>query len=134
MTINVIRDRSGKMKHVVHVREHQFAVDESAAVGGEDLGPDPHDLYYSALGVCNAMTVLWLARRKEMPLEDIEVSVDRDASAERHGVYKLAVTLRLGGPLNDEQRAELLAAAEKCPVHKLMTQVTTEVSTVLAEG
>ena len=132
MTITVTRDRSGKMKHVVHVREHQFVVDEPAAVGGEDLGPDPHDLYDSALGVCNAMTVLWLAHRKQMPLEDIEVNVDRDASEERHGLYKLAVTLRLGGPLNDEHRAELLAAAGKCPVHKLMTQVTTEISIALA--
>ena len=134
MTITVTRDRSGKMKHVVQVREHQFPADEPVAIGGEDLGPDPHDLYDSALGVCKAMTVLWLANRKQMPIEDIEVKVDRDASEERHGVYKLAVTLKLGGPLSEAQRAELLAAAEKCPVHKLMTQVTTEITTGLAAG
>jgi len=41
------------------------------------------------------------------------------------------VSLALGGPLDDAQRAELLAVAEKCPLHKLMTTVTTEITTTL---
>jgi putative redox protein len=77
------------------------------------------------------MTVLWYANRKQIPLEDIRVTVERDDSEERKGVYRLAVTLQLGGPLTDAQRRELLAVAEKCPVHKLMTQVTTEITTAL---
>ena len=31
----------------------------------------------------------------------------------------------------DAQLAELEAVAQKCPVHKLMTQVTTEISTTV---
>lgn len=132
MTIRVVRDLSHKMKHTVHVRQHAFAVDEPAANGGEDEGPTPHDVYDSALGACKAMTVLWYAQRKKIPLEDIEVTVERDDSAERQGTYRLRVTLRLGGELSDAQRHELLAVAEKCPVHKLMTTVTTEIRTELA--
>lgn len=131
MTIVVTRDRTAKMKHTVAVRQHALVVDEPAANGGEDLGPTAHDLYDSALGTCKAMTVLWYATRKQIPLEDIEVSVERDDSEERKGSYKLAVTLSLGGPLTDAQRQELLNVAAKCPVHRLMTQVTTEISTVL---
>ena len=71
------------------------------------------------------------ANRKRMPIEDIKVAVDRDDSEERKGIYRLRVTLSLGGPLTDAQRNELLAVAEKCPVHKLMTQVTTEICTEL---
>jgi putative redox protein len=132
MTIFVSRDRTHKMMHTVSVREHAFAVDEPAGNGGEDTGPTPHDLYDSALGSCKAMTVLWYANRKLMPLEDIRVTVDRDDSEERKGVYRLRVTLSLGGPLSDAQRNELLGVAEKCPVHKLMTQVSTEILTLLA--
>jgi putative redox protein len=120
------------MMHTVSVREHRFAVDEPAANGGEDAGPTPHDLYDSALGACKAMTVLWYARRKGIPLEDIEVAVDRDDADERAGVYRLLVTLSLGGALTDAQRGELLLVAEKCPLHKLMTRVTTEIRTELA--
>jgi len=132
MTIEVVRDRARKMTHTVHVRQHAFAVDEPAGNGGEDLGPTPHDLYDSALGACKALTTLWYAQRKQIPVEDICVTVDRDDSEERRGTYRLRATLELGGALTEAQRQELLNVAAKCPVHKLMTQVTTEVVTELA--
>lgn len=132
MSIAVIRDRSHKMKHTVHVRQHAVAVDEPAANGGEDLGVTAHELYDSALGTCKAMTVLWYAQRKQMPLDDIRVTVERDDTDERAGVYRLRVVLELTGALTDAQRAQLLAVAEKCPVHKLMTQAETQVRTELA--
>lgn len=132
MTIRVVRDRTRKMMHTVAVRRHAFAVDEPESNGGEDAGATPHDLYDSALGACKAMTVLWYANRKRIPVEDIQVSVDRDDRDERAGVYRLRVTLSLTGPLSDAQRRELLAVAEKCPVHKLMTQIATEIVTELA--
>ena len=132
MTILVARDRARKMKHTVHVRQHSFAIDEPAANGGEDEGVTPHDVYDSALGACKAMTVLWYAQRKQIPVDDIQVTVDRDDSAERQGIYRLRVTLSLSGALTDAQRQELLAVANKCPVHKLMTLATTEVQTELA--
>lgn len=132
MTITLTRDRTRRMAHTLHVRQHALTVDEPAANGGEDLGPNPHDLYDSALGTCKAMTVLWYAQRKGIPLEDIGVAVERDDSAERQGTYRLRVVLTLGGPLDDAQRAQLLAVAEKCPLHKLMTQATTEIRTELA--
>jgi putative redox protein len=132
MTIVVTRDLSRKMKHTVSIRSHELVVDEGPDNGGEDLGPTPHDLYDSALGACKALTVLWYARRKGLPLEVVRATVERDDRDERRGTYHLAVTLALGGPLDAAQRAELLAVAEKCPLHKLMTVVTTEIRTELA--
>ena len=132
MPIEIRRDKPHKMRHTVSVRQHSFTIDEPAANGGEDLGITAHEVYDSALGACKAMTVLWYANRKQIPLDDIHVSVDRDDSEERQGTYRLRVTLQLTGALTDAQRAELLAVAGKCPVHKLMTQVKTEISTELA--
>ena len=132
MSLTVTRDRSAKMRHVVHVRQHGFAVDEAASAGGEDSGPNPHELYDAALGACKALTVLWYAQRKTIPVEDIEVTIERDDHDERGGTYRLRAILALGGALTDAQRQELLNVAGKCPVHKLMTQVTTEITTELA--
>jgi putative redox protein len=120
------------MRHIVKVRQHMLAVDEGPANGGEDSGPTPHDLYDAALAACKALTVLWYANRKQLPVEDIEVTVDRDDSEERNGTYRLLTTLAVTGALTEPQRQELLNVAGKCPVHKLMTQVTTEVRTELA--
>ncbi|PIM52721.1 osmotically inducible protein OsmC [Roseateles chitinivorans] len=132
MTIHIQRDRTGPMRQTVRIRDHQFTADQPVSGGGEDAGPDPHELYDSALGACKALTVLWYAQRKGLPLEDVLVEVERDGSQERQGLYQLKATLTFVGDLTDEQRQQLLAVAEKCPVHKLMTQVTTEIQTVMA--
>lgn len=132
MTIIVTRDLGAKMRHSVSIRQHSLSVDEGATNGGDDLGPTPHDLYDSAVASCKALTVLWFAQRKGIPVEHIEVRIDRDDSQERQGVYRLRTTLALTGPLSDEQRQMLLGVAAKCPVHKLITAATTEISTELA--
>jgi putative redox protein len=134
MSIQVIRDTTATMRHIVHVRNHIFPADIAMSEGGGDTGPDPHDLYDSALAACKALTVLWYAKKKGIAVEDIRVSITRDASAERQGSYKLAAELSLTGELSDAQRRELLSVADKCPIHKLMTQVTTEVTTALVDS
>jgi len=133
MEVTATRDPAGKLRHVVSIRNHRVAVDELPAVGGEDTGPTPHDLYDAALAACKALTMVWYAKRKQIPLEDVAVTVERDDADERTGTYRLRASLALGGAeLTDAQREELLHVAGKCPVHKLMTQVTTEVVTELA--
>ena len=132
MQVTATRDRAGKMRHVVAIRNHRVTVDELPAVGGEDAGPTPHDLYDAALAACKALTMVWYANRKQIPLEDVAVTVERDDKDERSGTYRVRASLVLGGPLTAAQREELRNVAGKCPVHKLMTQVTTEVTTELA--
>lgn len=133
MTITVKRDASRLgLRHTVSIRNHGIAVDASPAAGGEDAGPEPHDLYDAALGACKALTVLVYAKRKGIPVDGIEVAIDRDDSGERQGAYKLTAALRLTGALSESQREELLRVAGKCPVHRLMTEVKTEIETVWA--
>ena len=132
MPITVTRDLSKPMGHVVHIRTHEFAVDGSLAEGGGDTGPDPHDLYDAAVSACKALTLVWFARRKSIALTDVRIVTERDNSEERKGVFRLHTVLHLSGDLSDQQRQDLLAVAEKCPVHKLMTAVTTEITTSLA--
>jgi len=131
MSITVRRDSTTATRHTVKVRAHEIPVDASPDAGGKDAGPSPHDLYDSSLGACKALTVLVYAQRKGIPVEDIEVVVDRDDSEERKGSYRLKTSLRVTGNLSDEQRAELLRVAGKCPLHRLMTEVKTEIETVL---
>lgn len=132
MTIRVIRDQRAPMRHDIHIGGNSIATDLSVEEGGDGSGPTPHDLYDAALGACTALTVLWYAKHKDIPVEDIEVSVERDSSQERTGIYRLSAALRLTGDLSAGQRQDLLRAAEKCPVHKLMTDVTTEISVTLS--
>ncbi|MPT46826.1 MAG: OsmC family peroxiredoxin [Sphingobium sp.] len=116
--------------HRVSIGTHEITVDMSPPTGGDE-GPDPHDLYDAALGACKALTMLWVAKRENIPVEGIKVGVSRDASEERSGLYRLTARLAIDGPLSDEQHDRLIAASGKCPVQKLMTSVKTEVETIV---
>jgi putative redox protein len=129
MSIVIRRQPQLAAGFTVQVRQHEFVADVSPADGGNDAGPNPHDLYDAALGTCKALTVMGYARRKGIPVEDVEVVVERDASGERSGTYALDTRLRIRGALSDEQLRELEAVAHKCPIHKLMTVVTTVITT-----
>lgn len=131
MSIELQRIPGAPMAQSVHIRAHEFVADGSVAEGGADAGPSPHDLYDAALGACKALTVLWYARKKGLPVEDVKTVVERDASAERTGTYRLTARLQIRGDLTDAQLAELQAVAHKCPVHKLMTTVATEIDTAV---
>jgi putative redox protein len=130
-TLNLARLNDTKMASGVQLRGHSFKVDVNAETGGDDLGPDPHDLYDAALGACKTLTMMWVARRKGLDVQDIQVRITRDASKEREGVYKLIAQVDVKGNLSEADIAALTAAAERCPVQKLMTQAKTEVSTAV---
>lgn len=129
MTIELRLDRTATLAQTVHIGKHELVTDVSEAEGGGDTGPSPHDLYDAALGACKALTVMWYARKKGIPVDDIQTQVERDDADERKGIYRLTTTLKVHGALSDAQLKELEAVAGKCPVHKLMTTVTTEITT-----
>jgi putative redox protein len=131
MSIQLERDRSQSLAQNLQIGRHHLMADASLAEGGDDAGPSPHDLYDAALAACKAITVMWYANKKGMPVVDIKTVVERDNSQERAGVYRLAARLQISGELSDAQLHELAVVAEKCPVHKLMTAVTTEITTTV---
>ena len=104
------------MRHVIRIVQNSLITDLSVEEGGGGSGPSPHDLYDAALGACTALTVLWYAKRKSIPVAGIEVSVERDASQERAGIYRLSAELTLTGDLNATHREELFRVAQRCPV------------------
>ena len=129
MAITILRDQMALMRHEVRIGPYSFGADVGADEGGQGLGANPHDFYDAALGACEALTVLWYANRKGIPVDNIAVTVERDQSEKRKGVYHLDTKLKLSGNLTDAQRQELLSVASKCPVYKLMTSVQTVIET-----
>ena len=132
MTILVVRDRQAPLRHEIRIGRHTLSTDLGSEQGGEGSGPTPHDLYDAALGACKALTVLLYAKRKKFLLEDVQVSVERDAGEEHAGIYRLNTSLTLTGDLTAAQREELVRVAQKCPIQRLMREVTTEITTVLS--
>lgn len=131
MSIELQRKTDAKMAHTLRIGAHEWLVDGSVAEGGDDLGPNPHDLYDASVAACKALTLVWYARKKGYALDDVRTEVTRDASQERQGVYRLSTRLLISGDLTDAQVQEMQVVAGKCPVHKLMTDVRTEITTTV---
>lgn len=131
MTITVSQHTPGQLRQTIQIQSHQINADLTQAAGGSDTGPDPHDLFDAAIATCKAMTLQLYATRKNIPLQEVKVEISRDDSAESKGLYQLHVSLELVGDLTPEQREQLLAIADKCPIHKLATQTEVQVHTSL---
>ena len=131
MTIELQRLPGAPLAQKVRIRTHELLTDVSEKEGGGEIGPSPHDFYDAALASCKALTVMWYARKKGIPVDDIHTVLEHDDSQERAGIYKLSARLQISGNLSDAQLAELAGVANKCPVHKLMTTVTTEITTTV---
>lgn len=104
---------------------HAMVSDASKADGGRDLGPNPTRIAEAALAACGAMTVKMYARRKGWDAGTIEISVKRAPSEDSHVPHLLEKELSISGSLDDAQRARLLEIADKCPVHRMLTQGVT---------
>ena len=129
MSIQLRKSDSGIYRQTLRIQQHTIFADVAQDLGGDNSAPDPHDYYDAALASCKAITVMMYAKRKQLPLDYIDIEITRDNSAEAQGVYVLNVQLKLLGKLTDEQKAQLAAIADKCPIHKLMTAAKTEVNT-----
>jgi putative redox protein len=92
--------------------------DEPEEVGGTDQGPAPGEFLMMSLASCTAITVRMYADRKKMALDKIRVEVTFEKQQ-----FKSVFTrdVYLEGELSEEDRQRLLEIAEKCPVHKTLS-------------
>ncbi|HCZ34750.1 MAG TPA: osmotically inducible protein OsmC [Cytophagales bacterium] len=94
--------------------------DEPVDKGGKDIGFSPKELLASALAACTSATVRMYADRKQWPLDEVKIDIDleRDEVANKTVINR---KVQFIGNLDEEQRKRLLAVANACPVHKILT-------------
>lgn len=109
---------SGKLQHQISIGKHRLLTDAPEAFGGEDSGPEPHDILAAALAACTALTVTMYANRKGMALSDIRIDITH---GQEDGAYAFKRRIEYIGDLSHEERQRLTEIANKCPVHKTLT-------------
>ena len=105
---------------------HRLRSDEPTSVGGTETGATPYDLLLAAVGSCTSMTMGMYARRKKWPLERVTVRLRHSrvhaedcavCETQNASLTVIDREIALEGSLDDDQRARLLAIANRCPVH-----------------
>ena len=114
--------------------EHKVRADEPISFGGDNTGPSPYDLLLSSLAACKIITVQMYARRKEWPLEGVELEMStqkvhaidcEDAISDPNArIDVVDAEIRFLGDLDVSQIDRLKEISERCPVHRTLTSET----------
>ena len=128
----VLSDRN--LRQEIWSGTNTFYADEPAEVGGDGTAPGPYELLLGALGACTSMTLLLYARRKEWPLERVEIRLRHsrvhqqdcvDCEKSEPFLDHIEKEIVGGGPLSEEQVQRLGEIAERCPVNQTLHRSVT---------
>jgi putative redox protein len=108
-----------------------LTADEPVAQGGLGTGPSPYDLLCAALATCTTMTLRFYAQRKGWDIGEVSTHVTHHRVAGQTPPDQFDRRLTLSPDLDQGLRDELLGIANRCPVHKTLTNGAA-VTTVLA--
>lgn len=128
--MTVVKARIGTELYKTTIRSssgNTLISDEPASVGGKDLGFSPTELLASSLAACTSATVRMYADRKNWNLEEVKVEVELERN-DAGGKTIIRRQVSFAGNLDETQRSRLLAVANACPIHKILTH-TIEVET-----
>lgn len=109
----------------IKTETNRLVADEPVSVGGMDLGFSPSELLASALAACTCGTLRMYANRKgwlEVTGIHVEVEFSRDV---QQNVSQMNRTIEIIGLISEEQKTQLLAVANKCPIHNTLTHTIT---------
>jgi putative redox protein len=105
----------------VQAGKHELMFDEPTDKHGTDKASTPNETLIASLVACTNMTVQMYARLKEWPLDEVAVTVSGE---QEQGTGKLILQreISLTGNLDEAQKDRLLGIANRCPVHKILSQ------------
>lgn len=116
----------------VYAGGHFIYSDEPADLGGTDEGMTPAALLLASLGSCTAITIRMYADRKEMALEAIKIHLSIDNKEEELSkVTNISRQIEFIGDLTIIERDRLLQIADKCPIHKILSNPISITSVML---
>ncbi|PXY42935.1 OsmC family protein [Flavobacterium hydrophilum] len=104
--------------------------DEPQEVGGKNLGFSPSELLASALASCTLITLRMYINRKQWNVSEIDIKVDFEKDSEQN-ISLFTRKIELTGEIDESQRQKLHLIAEKCPIHKTLTNTIKIQTTII---
>jgi putative redox protein len=127
MSVETTR-KVGQYAFEIQADGHRVLTDIPEKKGGNDVAPDPHAYLEIALAGCTAITLIMVAQRRNIPLVDVKVTIHITAEGDKNSMTR---DIQLIGELSEDHKQQLLAAAEKCPIHQFLEKGATVTSQLI---
>ncbi|MCT4648175.1 MAG: OsmC family protein [Carboxylicivirga sp.] len=121
---------------------HNFIIDQPKMAGGEDLGPNPMEIFLSSLPACICAIGRIVAMQKRLKVRNINVKLEADIDKDyllgkttegRAGFTEIRTFVDIDADMTQEEKEAYLEEIERrCPIADNITN-NSVVKTVLAE-
>ncbi len=113
---------------------HDFIIDQPQAMGGEDLGPNPMEIFLASLPACICAIGRIISRQKRMKVRGINVEVEGDIDKDfllgkttegRAGFTEIRSFVTIDADLTKEEKEDFLKEIiRRCPIADNITHTT----------
>lgn len=124
-TIKLSTQMKENFKTEVDCSKH-FVIDQPKAMGGQDLGPNPLEVFLASLPACICAIGRIIANQRRIQLNGIEVDVEADIDKDfllgkteegRAGFTEIRVFVEIDADLTQQEKEDLMAdITKRCPI------------------
>jgi putative redox protein len=90
--------------------------DQPENVGGENSAPSPFDLFLASLGTCAGYYVLTFCQRRNLPTDEVALTLSAVRDEASHGIVRIEVHIVLPSSFPMDYVDACARAAEQCAV------------------
>ena len=112
------KGEAARYRVALTARQHTIIADEPPEKEGGDTAMTPYELLLASLSACTLITVRMYAERTGWDAGGVAVVTELETEK---GDTRIVRRVNLPEALPAEQRERLLAVANACPVHKVLT-------------
>ncbi len=133
-TMKVSTNLKQGFKTNIQASTHEYIIDQPKAAGGEDLGPNPLEVFLSSLGACICAIGRIISNQRRLGIEEINCDVEGDLDKDflmgkttegRAGFTNIRSFVTITADLTHEQKQALISEiAKRCPVADNLLNVT----------
>ncbi len=114
---------------------HPFTIDQPKAMGGNDEGPNPLEIFLSSLPACICAIGRIISNQKRLHVNSINATVEADIDKDfllgkteegRSGFTEMRVKVDIDAPMTNDEKKEFVAEIQKrCPIADNIANCTT---------
>lgn len=109
---------TGGQKVEAFYKGFTIRTDQPEAEGGDNSAPSPFDLFLSSIGTCAGFYVLNFCRERNIPYQDIELTLSAERDKAKGLIGKIAIAVKLPVDFPKQYREAVVRAANLCTVKK----------------